>query len=444
MSLWPSPWPAEDGGPRRSQAPGGKAGLAIRPDERLECAALRDVFAATMVVLRDPGEVYLLRHTMCRRPLSDPTVSWVERIDPATLEPLERSPELTAEHFWPGGLVAHGNGSLYVVYGRYCHRLSAGLERLGSVKLAQPRAYNSLVVLGDGTLATKDFDRSLEHRARLTLLDPETLAPRCPELELPEPVVARLAADGDRLYAVGARTVFGYAWDGERLEPVLEVPYLRGTGQSYGWDPVLEGGQLWFLDNGAHEYTTTMLGAGVADGPAHLIRISLSDPSDQEQVEVCGAPRGAVTDPPLYDPERRIALGYDSANGVVSAFRFDRGLRPLWQRELAHAAHMIRYPDTGEVVLHDWSGPRLARTKLARKLGERAGWLPRSARFRRAAARRSRDDVVVLDIETGAERARVRVPTMFQSVLFPAPGWGRDLYWCTFSTLARLEIRARY
>jgi hypothetical protein len=30
---------------------------------------------------------------------------------------------------------------------------------------------------------------------------------------------------------------------------------------------------------------------------------------------------------------------------------------------------------------------------------------------------------------------------MFQSVLFPAPGWGRDLYWCTFSTLARLEVR---
>jgi hypothetical protein len=29
---------------------------------------------------------------------------------------------------------------------------------------------------------------------------------------------------------------------------------------------------------------------------------------------------------------------------------------------------------------------------------------------------------------------------MFQSVLFPAPGWDRDLYWCTFSTLARLAV----
>jgi hypothetical protein len=58
-----------------------------------------------------------------------------------------------------------------------------------------------------------------------------------------------------------------------------------------------------------------------------------------------------------------------------------------------------------------------------------------------AAGRRCHDDVVVLDIETGAERARARVPTLFQSVLFPAPGWRRDLYWCTFSTLARLEVR---
>jgi hypothetical protein len=48
--------------------------------------------------------------------------------------------------------------------------------------------------------------------------------------------------------------------------------------------------------------------------------------------------------------------------------------------------------------------------------------------------------VVVLDIETGSETARARVPSMFQSVLFPAPGWERDLYWCTFSTLARLEV----
>lgn len=442
MALWRSPWPAEDGGPSRSQAPRSKTGLAIGPDERLVCTARRDAFATTMAVLREPGEVYVLRHSLGRRPQRDPTVAWVERIDPRTLAPLGSSPDLPAGPFWPGGLLAHANGSLYVTYGRFCHRLSAGLELLSSYELPAPRAYNSSVVLGDGTLAMKDIDRSLRHPAKLSLLEPEGLTPACPEVELPEAVVARLSAERDRIYAVGASTVYGYAWNGQAPERIMEVPYLE-PGSSYGWDPVIAGGHLWFMDNGEHRYSSTMLGAGVASGPVHLIRISLSDPNDREQVAVAHAARGAVTDPPLYDPERRIALGYDSANAVLAAFRFSDRLERLWSRPLAHAAHMIRYPDTGEVVVHDWSGPRLARSRAARALGDRAGWIPYSPRLRALADRSAHDDVVVLDIETGAERARARVPTMFQSVLFPAPGWERDLYWCTFSTLARLEVVAR-
>jgi hypothetical protein len=147
-----------------------------------------------------------------------------------------------------------------------------------------------------------------------------------------------------------------------------------------------------------------------------------------------------VTNPPLYDAERRIAIGYDSGNGVVQAFRFGATLEPLWRRELAHAAHMIHFPDTGEVVLHDFHGPAAARTRVARELAGRWSGPARSPRIRRALGRRSGDDVTVVDIETGVERARARVPSMFQSVLFPAAGFGRDLYWCTFSTLARLEV----
>ena len=53
---------------------------------------------------------------------------------------------------------------------------------------------------------------------------------------------------------------------------------------------------------------------------------------------------------------------------------------------------------------------------------------------------RSHDDVVVIDIQTGEERARASVPSLFQSVLFPAPGWDRDLYYVTFSTIARVSV----
>ncbi len=441
-ALWPSPWPAEDGGPLRQQAPAGLGGLRVAPGQTLRLAAVRDAFATTMVVLRAPGEAFVLRHTMARRPLLHPSCSWVERIDPRTLAVLARSPELPGGPFWPGGLAAHANGSLHVVHGRYCHRLSSRLELLATRQLPQPRPYNSFVVLGDGTLAMKDLDLELRVPAALTLLDPDTLVPRCREVPVPETAIARLSADGDMLYVVGARTVWRYRWDGAQLQrdEGWQVRYHGGPRHSYGWDPVIAGGQLWFLDNGAHDYTTTMRHAGRASGPVRLHRISLEDASDREIVDVCGMPRGAVTDPPLYDAGRRIAIGYDSANGIVSAFRFGDRLEPLWRRELQHAAHMIEFPETGELVLHDFSGPAIAASGPARAIARRWSGPARSALVRRALARGSGDDVVIVDIETGAERARGRVPSMFQSVLFPAPGFARDLYWCTFSTLARLEV----
>jgi hypothetical protein len=439
--LWPSPWPAEDGGPRREQAPRGAPGLGIRPGEQLRTAAVRDALATTMVVLREPGEVFALRHTLGRRPQRDPSDAWLERIDPRTLEPLARSPRLPGGPFWPGGVAAHANGSLYVVYGRFCHRISPDLELLASQELPSPRPHNSFVVLADGALAIKDLDRDVRHPARLSVLDPATLASRA-SIELPEPAVGRLSADGNTIYVVGVTTAMRYLWDGERLarDADWEFRYHGGERHSYGWDPVIAADQLWLLDNGSHDYATTMRGAGIASGPVRLIRISLSSSQDHEAVEVCGAARGTVTDPPLVDATRRIAVAYDSGNAVVQAFRFGTTLEPLWRRELAHAAHMIQFPDTGELVMHDFKGPTLAATRIGRAVAHHSAGLVRSRALRKLASRNSGDDVVVLDIETGLERARARVPSMFQSVLFPAPGFERDLYWCTFSTIARLEV----
>ena len=130
---WPSRWPGEDGGPRRTEAPPFGQGLGIGPGEVL-VATSRDAIAATMVVLRDPGEAYLLRHTG-----GDDAVSWVERFDPVSLEPLERSPELPGGPTWPGGMAVHANGSLYVVFGRHAHRLGPDTVPIASRELP-PRA----------------------------------------------------------------------------------------------------------------------------------------------------------------------------------------------------------------------------------------------------------------------------------------------------------------
>lgn len=443
---WPSPWPGEDGGPRRTQAPFGTCGLGITEGERLEVLS-RDAYAVTMIVLRDPGEVYALRHTVGRRVFDSPSIGWVERVDPHSLQPLERSPELVGGPFWPGGLAAHVNGSLYTVFGRWCHRLAPDCSVIARRELPQPRPYNSFVILADGTIATKDFDRKNEsQRARLTLLEPERLEPRCAEIELPERTIARLSSDGHAIYVVGVTTTYRYVWDSQtqrlELDDSWQLRYGGRSDQSYGWDPVIEGGHLWFLDNGEHTYTNSMLAAGVAPSANQLIRVSLRDAADHEFAPVCGIPYGSVTNPPLYDPQRRIALGYDSANAVLVAWRLgDAGLERLWQRPYATATHMIRFPDTGEVVIDDFhSGLPQLRSHRLRGLTRYAGSLVNYRRIRAASNRRCSDDVVVLDIETGHERARAKVPSLFQGVVFPAVGWDRDFYYATMSTLARVSV----
>lgn len=442
---WPSPWPGEDGGPQRSQAPQGIPGLGLRSDEKLTVAS-RDALASTMVILRQPGEVFVLRHTLGSNMLKNPTTSWVERIDPESLAPLDRSPDLQAGPFWPGGIAAHANGSLYTVYGSWCHRLDPDCTVTAVRQLPQARPYNSFVILGDGTIATKDFDLQCRHPAHLSLLDPETLEPRCSDVQLPEPVIARISTDGSSLYLVGTKTVYRYVWDPDagRLErdDGWSFNYCTGPGQSYGWDPVISAGNLWFLDNGEHTYGISMLGAGVASGPVHLVRVSLDNSADNELIEVCGKGFGAVTDPPLYDPDRRIVLGYDSANAILRAWRFDQtGLKPLWCKPYATASHMIRYPDTGEIVVGDFSSRlSIVNRPPFRGLAMRSGRLVNLSWMRTTAAKLLHDDIVVLDIETGEERGRAKVPSLFQSVLFPTPGWDRDIYYCTFSTIARVAV----
>jgi hypothetical protein len=439
VSLWPSPWPAEDGGPARGQAPSGIQGPGLVDGERLSVTS-RDALASTMFVLREPGELFLLRHSLGPRGPDDPVETWVERVDPVTLRPLASSPRLAAGPFWPGGLAAHANGSLYVTAGRWCHRLASDLSLLSSYELPRPRPYNSLVVLASGALVMKDLDRSASSRTTLSVLDPETLEPMA-RLEAPEPSIARLSADGDTVYLVGDHTITRWDWDGARLErdESWELRYRRQASQGYGWDVVLAGGNAWFMDNGEHDYVTTMLGAGKATGPVHLVRVSLADADDHELVPVSGLPGGAVTNPPLYDERRGVAVAYDSANGVMAAYRFEDGrLEPLWRRAHASAGHLMLFADTGELVAYDFHAPPGARSRLARATRTRGARLALSPRFRRLAGRLAREDVVVLDVETGAERGRASVPSLFQSVLFPCPGWNRDLYYCSFSTIARI------
>jgi hypothetical protein len=53
---------------------------------------------------------------------------------------------------------------------------------------------------------------------------------------------------------------------------------------------------------------------------------------------------------------------------------------------------------------------------------------------------RGMEEAVFVDIETGAVLARVDTGSPVQSVVFHAPGFGRDVYYCSFTTVAHLEV----
>lgn len=408
-----SPWPGEDGGPRRLQAPQGLRGLGLRAGDRLACVT-RNTLLSTMTVLGAPGEVYLLTHSALRARLGFATTARVSRIDPETLETRSRSPRLAGGPMWPGGLAIHRNGDPYVVYGRHAHRLDRDCRPRASFELPVDAPYNSFVILDNGLIVTKNL--SEREPARLTVLDPETLQPASADTLCPEPSVARLSAIGDTVYVVGVRSIFRYHWlEGDRrlvADADWRFDYVGDTGQTHGWDVVLDGENAWFMDNGRHRYVYRMIGAGVGRGANRLIRVSMRDAGEHRSLPVSGLSHGSITNPPLVDPQRGIVVGYDSANAVLRAWRFGACMddpTPLWRKDgFGCASHMIVYPDTGELVVNDY--------------------------------RRHGEEVVALDITSGDELGRVRTGGPMQGVVFPSPGWGRDFYWSSMGRVARVYV----
>ena len=416
-AYWPSPWPCEDGGPTRRQTSRAGGGLGISPDDHLEVTH-RLAPLATMVVLRQPGEVFLLRHSA-----GDGAFSLVERIDPVTLEPLATSPELAGGPVWPGGLAAHANGSLYVIFGQHGHRLDDDLRVVASRQLPRAAPYNSFVVLPDGCLVTKDFagsrpgvavTASQRRRSELIVLEPEHLE-IVAALELPEPSIARLSCLADAVYVVGDTSLLRVYWDGSalRLDEGFRAGYRTLAGQTYGWDCVLTDGAAWCLDNGdgSERYTGTLRGHGITSTPLHIVRVDTTSGA-VSLTDVCGRPGGLVANPPVVDELRRIVVGYDSGNGVLSAFHLgdDGTMTPNWRRDQNHASHLLLFTDTGELLTGDYDSARSA------------------------------EQAVVLDITTGKELARADTGSTVQSVLFPAPGFGRDCYTCSFTGVSRLSV----
>ena len=398
-------WRYEDGGPLRRQIADG--GLGLLSGSRL-AVTTRAAPVATMVV-GDSDRTFLLRHTV-----GEGAVSFVEQIDPVSLEPLRRSPDLPGGPVWPGGAGVAPDGSIHVVFGNHAHRLNGRLEVASSRRLPRPRPYNSFVSLPEGNLVTKDFGGSRpgltvppseRDPCELVVLEPYGLD-IVSRLTMPEASIARLSADGGSIYVVGETSLWRVTWDGAKLglDEGFVAPYRLMEGQTYGWDCVLAAGAAWILDNGegSELYAGSLRGLGVSSAPLHLVRVDLSSAA-VTLVEVCGRAGGLVANPPVVDERRGIVVGYDSGNGVVTGFDLDT-LAVRWQREQNHGSHLLLFSETGELVTGDHG------------------------------------DVVVLDISSGDELGRADTGHGIQSVLFPAPGEGRDFYVCSFMGVSRVSV----
>jgi hypothetical protein len=406
-------WTAEDGGPCRTQHAAG-AHLAVQPGESLRTVS-RSMMVLTMVVVAPSGQVFALCHTG-----GDDAVSWIEEVHPETLETLATSDKLPGGPAWPGGVAVHDNGDLHVVFGNHAHRLSRDLRVAASRDLPRRRPYNSFVTLPDGCIVTKDFVGSRPGNemaepftaSQLVVLEPDRLR-IVGALDLPEGSIARLSADGDDVYAVGTGALWRAKWDGARLTlDDFRGEYRLFEGQGFGWDAVIADGCAWFLDNGesTHKFAGTLRGVGTATAPLHLVRVAL-DSGRVTLTEICGQLGGVVANPPCVDVRSKTVVGFDSGNGVLAGFAYDDSrVRKTWSHEQNHGSHMLLYPDSGEVVTahHD--------------------------------AQRGVEQVVVRDVASGVEKARVDTGSPIQSVVFPACGTRRDFYWCSMLALTRVQV----
>ena len=413
---WPSSWSGEDGGPKRQQIAANVSIPRILNAKQLEVVS-RDALAMTMPIVGPNDELFLQRVM----PGLD-SVAWVEKIDPLTLEPLAQSEQLAGGPMWPGGMAAHANGSLYVVFGNHAHRLSTDLSVIASVELPRVRPYNSFVILPTGHIATKDFSGPLPGQpngapmdnTELLILDPEDLH-IVARLELAEPSIARLSADGNNIYVVGDHTLIRVMWNGESLlvDHSFNARYRTLDGQTFGWDTVITDDDAWFLDNGegTQLFTGSFRGVGISTAPLHLVRVN-KQTGHVTLTEICGLPNGIIANPPVVDTKRQIVVGFDSGNGVISGFDYDENSVTLrWTHEQNHACHMLLIPETGQIITADYR-PELGC-----------------------------EQVVVLDITTGKEVARVSTTSPIQSAVFPAIGPHGDIYWCSMTTITRISVR---
>lgn len=397
-------------------------GLALQPGDRLD--VIRRATGRWNQSLVWHGDTLLLFSTSL--PGGSP-FGRVERIDPLTLETIITSPNLeTGGHIWEGGCLAHRNGDIYAITGCFLYRLNSELEVVAQMEMATARPYDSLVAMDDGRLITKDTPAG-GTTSRFTVVDADDLS-TVMELPIPEATLGKCCVSGDHIYVPGEYSIFRFRYYRSKLtrDTTWTGRYRTGNdGHGHCSDLTVSGGYVWLQDNADIDEMRALLqtdpvGSVGPDAafhqsfrtPLRLQRFSVTNASDHDTIEpflFAGWPGAG----PTYVAEHSVVLTFDSLNGGLSGHQVadDGSMHELWQFPIRTRWQPLVYADTAEVVVND------------------------SLLF-------DDDNIVVLDLLTGRQKARTRSGTPVPSTGRPTPGAARDLYYVSTPDIARVSVIA--
>ena len=319
-----------------------------------------------MVVLREPGEVFLLApHVRARRAL----VGGAHRSG----HPRDRSRAPTispAARRGRAGIAAHANGSLYVVFGNHAHRLAADLRVLASRELPPPRSRTTASSIASRRSSgheglrrrapgpgSRDARAAAGRAARARARRRSSIVARC---DVPEPSIARLSADGDTVYvgrdvdavprALGRRRARARR---RRSRPVTGACPARPTAGTRCSRSAPRGSSTTARAASA----TRARSAGRACRRRRCTSCaSTSTTGAVSLTEICGLAERAGREPAgrrRRPPHRRRLRQRQRGASPRSTSRDDGSLTPRWRRDQNHACHPLLFADTGELVTND-------------------------------------------------------------------------------------------
>ena len=351
------------------------------------------------------------------------------------MELISESPQLPCgDHVWCGAIAGHANGSIYKVNGSFMHRLDPDCQVMAERKLTVDQAHNGLLILLDGSVATKDLRLAGQGPSTITRLSPDTFEVMGPPLALPEGSMGRIANDqtdaGEFIYIPGIERV----WRIQVAPNELSIddgwaPQYRTEGgeQGLSWDGCISEGALWLMDNGDIDSLRAIYGehpngrfdvpsaylswrrSAPWSGPQRLLKISLES-GEVDAAAPFGTPGGGIIAPPVNVPEHSTCIAWDSINGELAGVATDETtLRVRWTVDARPSMQPVVFPETGELVINDY------------KTGD--------------------DQLIVVDIPTGEVTSRVSLGSRVANGMFLTAGLDRDVYYC--STLAISHVRWR-